>query len=445
MKYSPKLSLSLFLSIITLISSLRTNLKTSLSTKMELRTKNDGSGTWLDGYNCPGIELKVGNTSDKYSKYSLGYFYANYLNSSVTPYELGIPFNFTDSPTNENMLKLFTHYNGSIYYIPFSSLTSNLTYSNPSYFSYQMILGEAKVANKSISFKILLPYGTFSRYLSHKEGEDIVNTLNINMEKYYKKFNLEREDIQETTFDYFSIMKELEEKYQNESLYLNETTMNSSESIENKTKELKKIQRTQDRMKNDLLALYKSKDALATKITKEQNNFKTMSKYFKEEFKSFETILNEPNNDTDYFTFTSNNELNTTSNSMKAKYMNLAQLNREIKKLFTEQNDIEYKINETNTDISEGEKEINSIKKELREKQNIVDEYEKKHNNLTKTYEEEKLKITHLMIEYLDNMIKESKELSNGKIGEQINHCIDSLKNGRNITIEYCKEIINNH
>ena len=226
---------------------------------------------------------------------------------------------------------------------------------------------------------------------------------------------------------------------------LNETTMNSSESIENKTKELKKIQRTQDRMKNDLLALYKSKDALATKITKEQNNFKTMSKYFKEEFKSFETILNEPNNDTDYFTFTSNNELNTTSNSMKAKYMNLAQLNREIKKLFTEQNDIEYKINETNTDISEGEKEINSIKKELREKQNIVDEYEKKHNNLTKTYEEEKLKITHLMIEYLDNMIKESKELSNGKIGEQINHCINSLKNGRNITIEYCKEIINYH
>ena len=49
------------------------------------------------------------------------------------------------------------------------------------------------------------------------------------------------------------------------------------------------------------------------------------------------------------------------------------------------------------------------------------------------------------MIEYLDNMIKESKELSNGKIGEQINNCIDSLKNGRNLTIEYCKEIINNH
>ena len=35
------------------------------------------------------------------------------------------------------------------------------------------------------------------------------------------------------------IMKELEEKYQNESKQLNETTMNSSESIENKTKEVK--------------------------------------------------------------------------------------------------------------------------------------------------------------------------------------------------------------
>lgn len=445
MKYSPKFSLSLFLSIITLISSLRTNLKTSLSTNIKLQTKNDGSGTWLDGYNCPGIELKVGNISDKYTKYSLGFFYANYLNSTMTPYDLGIPFNFTTSPTNENMLKLFTHYNGNIYYIPFSSLTSNLTYSNPSYFSYQMIKGEANIANQSISFKILLPYGTFSRYLSHKEGEDIVNTLNINMEKYYKKFNLEQKDIKETTFDYFSIMKELEEKYQNESKQLNETTMNSSESIENKTKEVKKIQSSQDRMKNDLLALYKSKDALANKITKEQNNFKTMSKYFKEEFKSFETILNDPNNDTEYFTFTSNNELNMTNGSMKSKYMNLAQLNRDIKKLFSEQNDIEYKINETNTDISEGEKELNSIKKELREHQNIVDEYEEKHNNLTKIYREERLKLTNLMIEYLDNMIKESKELSNGKIGEQINNCIDSLKKGSNSTIEYCKEIINNH
>ena len=101
MKYSPKLSLSLFLSIITLISSLRTNLKTSLSTKMELRTKNDGSGTWLDGYNCPGIELKVGNTSDKYSKYSPNELIANYNDQIKRGLIIDCPFEKEEFPFND--------------------------------------------------------------------------------------------------------------------------------------------------------------------------------------------------------------------------------------------------------------------------------------------------------------------------------------------------------
>lgn len=449
MKPSSQVSLILFLSILLTISAYKTNLKTSIDKSTEngtnilqrkLETKSDGSGTWLNGYECPGILINK-SKSDIETRYPLGYFYPSHLNSTDAPYSLGFPFNFTTMPTNEIILDVFTHFQDTIYYIPYSLLASNFTYSNPSYFDYQQIRGSVKkyingTTNfTTINFKILLPYGTFSRYISHQEAEDIVNTLNINLEKYHHKVEDAKNKIKENVNNYFEKEDELELKHENETkkLILNQTLLNDE--ISHKTNLIKGLEKKSQQMKKDLVSYYKTRDEIMNKVHESQKSFKKMSNFYKKELKNMENMLNDNESQEGYFTFSSLTDFQNSNNDLKAKYSNLSKINNEIKFLINEQYKIERIINETNYNISSNEKEIIKAKTDIDASKGKILHFNETLNDFYNNFEIMKNQTKNETINEIKKSIQIYNELTNHILKNKLEKCLEFLQ--KNNSSEY--------
>lgn len=449
MKPYPEVALILFLSILLSISAYKTNLKTSInkSTKQggtiiqrKLGTKSDGSGTWLNGYECPGILISETNSVVE-TRYPLGYFYPSRLNSTIAPYSLGFPFNFTNMPTNETILNVFTHYQDSIYYIPYSILTSNFIYSNPSYFDYQQIRGSIKkYSNKTsnfttINFKILLPYGTFSRFISHQEAEDIVHTLNINLEHYHHKVEEAKNKIKENVNNYFGKDDELKLKQENETkkLIVNQRLINKE--ISHKSTLLKGLEKKNEQMKKDLVSYYKTRDEIMDKIHESQKKFKKMSNYYKKEMKNMESMLNNNESEDGYFTFSSLNDFQNSNNDLREKYSNLSKINNEINFLINEQYKIERTINETNYNISSNEKQITQVKTEVETCKGKIFHFNETLNDLKNSFETTKNQAKNEAMGEIIKSIQNYNELTNNILNYQLEQCLEFLQ--KNNSLEY--------
>jgi hypothetical protein len=148
--------------------------------KTGAKTKDDGSGTWADGYNCPGFLVVTGSTAfNDDQRKGKGKFFAAKLETPVTAEEkLGWTFDMTaqapSDPLTKIMVKIGTTNN---YYIPFRWLSSDFSYTNPSGYKYL----EGWVTNDSkevFHLRVLLPYKTISWYINDDEGKKIAGLLN---------------------------------------------------------------------------------------------------------------------------------------------------------------------------------------------------------------------------------------------------------------------------
>ena len=141
--------------------------------KSKTKTK-DGSGDWAGGYNCPSLEIGIGNGA--FVAAGVAQFVAPTIDSPITNGQKhGLAFTFTEGP-NSDLKKILVQDNKQ-WYLPYRFISGAPTYTNPNgnKFIKFSVTNDAK---QNFSFKIVLPWKLLGWYISDDEGIKIINSIN---------------------------------------------------------------------------------------------------------------------------------------------------------------------------------------------------------------------------------------------------------------------------
>jgi hypothetical protein len=151
--------------------------------KANNKVKNDGSGTWTGGYECPGIQLleetdlKQADVNGKWTAAERVTFKADDIqNPKNDNHKLGIFF--TIANPSEKLRSILVPSGQNTFYLPFRSVSSKFSFKNP-FYDYKVI--EGSVTNdvkKTFLFRLKLPYKTMGWYISDQEMQTLCQLIN---------------------------------------------------------------------------------------------------------------------------------------------------------------------------------------------------------------------------------------------------------------------------
>jgi hypothetical protein len=149
---------------------------------MKRRAKDDGSGSWDGGYECPGIVIVKADQTFNYDTKQRVTFYAGSFEAPPTSQDkIGWVFKMGSAPSGL-LGQVMVQVPGSStkWYIPYRWLSGDFTYTNP-WNDYKYIEGYVSNDSKvNYRFRLLLPYLTGPRWaINDEEGKKIAGFLNV--------------------------------------------------------------------------------------------------------------------------------------------------------------------------------------------------------------------------------------------------------------------------
>lgn len=173
----------IILSVVLLSTSISVKRTSSSSTSLIKRSsKSDGSGSWADGFECPG--LLISNSKGELQNEGKATFKPVKLEAAVTSptaKDIGWVFEFpAGKAPGDNLKKVMHPVNGKAnhFYIPFRYISGTFSYTNP-WFKSKYVEGVlTNDGHEQFNFKLNLPYKVVGNYIDDKEGTKIANLLN---------------------------------------------------------------------------------------------------------------------------------------------------------------------------------------------------------------------------------------------------------------------------
>jgi hypothetical protein len=158
------------------------------------RSRRDGTGTFDEGYTCPGLSItSVSTTEDNVEEVLQdAYFKPSQIDAPSDDTEkIGWAFKLTAAPATSGSKLLVL--SGTQYYLPYRLLNCDFAV-RPSATSCNLILeGTAYNDNKEyFKVKLVLPHGYYKTYITENQANTIVNSINLqcntnhNLIKTYK-------------------------------------------------------------------------------------------------------------------------------------------------------------------------------------------------------------------------------------------------------------------
>lgn len=142
--------------------------------KSQAKAKDEGSGSWREGYLCPRIKLNYNNNLNIEAREVR--FEATQLESSIGKTNV-IGWEFSTSKNVGENLKRFVTQNGGKWIIPFRFISGKFVYTNP-WGDNKTISGWLKNDDgETAQITIDLPYKLFGYYINDEEGEKIAGLL----------------------------------------------------------------------------------------------------------------------------------------------------------------------------------------------------------------------------------------------------------------------------
>jgi hypothetical protein len=154
--------------------------------KAKSKAKNDGSGSWDTGYECPGIELldeaQIKNSQKTWTTAERVSFKPKDMQSPPENKKLGIFFTITDP--SQKLRKILVDAGANTFYLPYRYVSSKFNFQNP-FNDYKVIEGSVtNDLNQTFLFRLKLPYKTFGWFIDDKQMQTLCDLINNNREAH---------------------------------------------------------------------------------------------------------------------------------------------------------------------------------------------------------------------------------------------------------------------
>lgn len=143
------------------------------------KSKDEGSGTWDNGYVCPRIFLAVGTNAEV--NQGEAKIQAKDIVTPSNRAENGLRFEFTNAPAGGSLItKVGVKVSDKVYYIPYRNFNQDFNYNNPVR-AAKTIKGTIVADDGTIyQLNINLPYATWGWFITDEEGAKIKDALIVN-------------------------------------------------------------------------------------------------------------------------------------------------------------------------------------------------------------------------------------------------------------------------
>jgi len=143
---------------------------------------NQGGGSWTEGFDCP--KILIGSHESNLKEEGRGTFFPDQIGKPVTVAEkLGWAFDMKKKPPGPILQKVFVQLEKTnIWYIPYSWMVANWSYTNPVGFKYLQttILNGKK---EEFLLRIDLPYKGVGWFIDDNQANKIIGMLNKRREE----------------------------------------------------------------------------------------------------------------------------------------------------------------------------------------------------------------------------------------------------------------------
>jgi len=169
-----------FITIKTILSLLFIGivLSNTAMRKTKTRSKDEGNGSWTNGFNCPQVFIQQEN--GQYVNQGAAKIMGPKIEAPTTNTEkLGLNFQFEAVPPATSLIvKVGTKVDDKTYYIPYRYFQGDMAYNNPVR-DFKTLISSFVTDNKSkYILKINLPYKTFGWFISDEESTKIQSHIN---------------------------------------------------------------------------------------------------------------------------------------------------------------------------------------------------------------------------------------------------------------------------
>ena len=176
------------ITIIALIDSKRSNRvkKSKTNSHFKLKSKDDGSGTWDDGFHCPGLVIANVDPAQKDNKLKFTekeelFFKPKQILGAIGKH--GIFLQFKKVPSDALKEVLVAGDEG--FYLPYRFMQNNFQYVREGALKWRIIQGYlTNDENKNFFVRLTLPRSTVGHIISTEQCENLIFWINKRREEY---------------------------------------------------------------------------------------------------------------------------------------------------------------------------------------------------------------------------------------------------------------------
>jgi len=192
----------------------------SFSTKLirserKIKSQDDGSGSWENGFDCPGIQISSDNGKTWTSKERVIIRPLEIVDEKLAQ-DIGIKFEFSSKKPSEKLKQvLISGSDPNKFILPYRLISGKFTWSNPN-FDNKYIQGSVTNDLKiTYQFKLLLPYKTIGWYINDKQLNSLCESINKKKDTHTSSVQKEKANAESASGSYISNKLLLEEAEKN--------------------------------------------------------------------------------------------------------------------------------------------------------------------------------------------------------------------------------------